>query len=56
MVPYEVASYVELDPSSAYYDAALDYLTTEGALVPHESIGSGAAYRITWQGLCMLEG
>ncbi len=56
VVPYEVASYAQLDPTSAYYDAALDYLTTEGALVPHENIGSGAAYRITRQGLDMLEG
>jgi hypothetical protein len=31
VVPYEVASYAELDPTSAYYDAALDYLTAEGA-------------------------
>lgn len=51
-----MASYAELDPTSAYYDAALDYLTTEGALVSHESIGSGAAYRITRHGLDMLGG
>lgn len=56
VVPYEVASYAELDPTSTHYDAVLDYLTTEGALAPHESIGSGAAYRITRRGLDMLEG